>query len=120
MTRDTIKRLARIGLWLAMAGAYVMAIMPGNPHIFHYDKANHGLAFFVMAVLARLGFSRAMTPLIAIGLIAFGAFIELSQALPIIARDASWADLGADTIATFVGLLAGSVLLMAIRRHRPE
>ena len=119
MDRDLIKRLARIGLWLAAAVAYAAAIMPNDPHVFQNDKANHGLAFVVLAILGRLGYSRAAAAPIGLALVAFGGFIELSQAVPLIHRDASWADLLADTIAVVVGLTAGTLLLMLIRRGRP-
>ena len=36
---------------------------------------------------------------------AFGAFIELSQAIPMIHRDAEWDDWFADLIATVVALI---------------
>lgn len=109
---------ARIAFWGAGVAAYILALLPGDPHIFHYDKFNHMLAFAMLAVLGRLGHSHSRAVVIAIGLIAFGGLIELTQALPAIHRDASWADLGADAVATIGGLLIGTALLGLARSWR--
>ena len=104
MSRSVFVSFARLGFYAAAFAAYLLAMAPGGPAIFSYDKANHGLAFIVLAIFARLGWERTNPWLIAAGLIAFGGFIELCQALPIIHRDASWGDLAADAIATICGL----------------
>jgi hypothetical protein len=111
----------RLAFCVSTIGAYVLAIAPGDPAVFSYDKANHMLAFVVLAILARLGWERTQVWIVAAGLIAFGGFIELSQALPIIHRDASWGDLAADAIATIVGLavaIAGQRLAQLALRPR--
>lgn len=118
MRSGLFTRLARIAFWGAGVAAYILALLPGDPHVFHYDKFNHMLAFAVLAILGRLGHSHSRALVIAIGLIAFGGLIELSQALPAIHRDASWADLGADAIATLGGLLVGTALLGLARSWR--
>lgn len=117
MTRETIRLLARICFWLAAILAYVMALIPGGePALqFRYDKANHILAFVTLAALARLGWSRGQGWIIVVLLIAFGGFIEICQALPLIHRDPSWSDFFADAVATMAGFLVGWVALLFLR-----
>lgn len=119
MKRSSVRQAARIIFWCAAIFAYVCALAPGDPHIVAYDKGNHMIAFGALAVLARLGWSQARALLIGAALVAFGAFIEVSQAVPLIHRDASWGDLAADTIAVVAGLVFGAALLWAIRRMLP-
>jgi VanZ family protein len=121
MNRETIRHGARVAFWCCVAGSYVLAVLPlkhevGTP----YDKLNHMLAFLTMAFLGRLGWSRTRARWIAVGLIAFGAFIEISQGTSIVHRDASWADLAADTAATLAGLILGKISLWMIRRRWPS
>lgn len=116
MARAIVPLLARLAFWSALAFAYVCALLPGDPHIVSYDKANHGIAFATLALLARIGWPRVRAWRIAFALIAFGGLIELSQALPLIHRDASWGDLLADTIATLGGLVLGTAALAMLKR----
>jgi len=121
MQRETIRFGARVAFWCCVAGSYVLAVMPVKHEVgFHYDKLNHMIAFLNIAFLGRLGWSRTRARWIAVGLVAFGAFIEISQATSIVHRDASWADLAADTAATIVGLIFGKIALRIIRRLRPN
>lgn len=121
MERATIHLLARIAFWCAAMFAYVCAILPGNPGIVSYDKGNHLIAFGTLAILGRVGWERSGAQRIAVVLIAFGGLIELSQALPEVHRDASWADLAADTVAVVLGLAVGALLLRVIRQyHSPD
>lgn len=117
--RDLIKLGLRAAFCAATMLAYVLALLPGDPHVFQNDKSNHLLAFGTLAVLARLGWTRASALTIGAGLIAFGGFIEFSQALPIVGRDASAADVVADAMAAAGGLAAGALGLLAIRRVQP-
>jgi VanZ family protein len=121
MNRETIRRGARWAFWCCVAGSYTLAVLPlkhdvGLPN----DKINHMIAFATMAFLGRLGWSRTRARWIAVGLVAFGAFIEISQGTAIVHRDASWADLAADTFATVVGLILGKIALWTIRRRWPN
>jgi VanZ family protein len=69
-----------------------------------WDKANHALAFAVLAVLGLVSYPRRKVALLA-GLLAYGGAIELLQGLTDY-RSAEWLDLAADG----VGLALGSVL----------
>jgi len=121
MQRETIRLGARIAFWCCVVGSYTLAVMPvqreiGAPN----DKVNHIIAFVTLAFLGRLGWSRKRARWIGIGLIAFGAFIEISQGTALVHRDASWADLAADTAATIAGLILGKLALWEIRRRWPS
>lgn len=74
-----------------------------------WDKANHLLAFATLGALASLGWRSAWSW---VCLLAFGGAIELLQALTP-AREASWADLGADAL----GLALAALLLGVVRRR---
>jgi VanZ family protein len=84
--------------------------VPGDPS----DKIQHIIAFTVLSGLA--GASYRTTPLLAIGirLSAFGALIEVVQAIPSLYRDSSALDWLADTGAVLVVL----ILVALIRRGR--
>jgi len=103
-----LRRLVLILFWLAIVAAYVAAILPQReaPHLSPSDKVDHMAAFFTITVLARLAYRRAPVPLILLLLAIFGGLIELSQAIPMIHRDAEWGDWIADVAATGIGLLA--------------
>ena len=121
MQRETIRLGARVAFWCCVAGSYTLAVLPVQHEIgAANDKVNHIVAFLTMAFLGRLGWSRTRARWIAVGLVIFGAFIELSQATPVVHRDASWADLAADTAASIVGLILGKIALRIIRRLRPS
>jgi hypothetical protein len=113
-----IKRLPTlfpILFWAALAFAFTMAVLPhppeipGNPS----DKVQHILAFCVLSILGALAFPRAGLVSVGIRLSAFGAFIEIVQAIPILHRDCDIMDWVADTAAIVVALL-----VVAIARRR--
>jgi hypothetical protein len=113
----TFDRLLRLAFWAAFIFAFVMAVlphpprMPGDPS----DKILHILAFTVLSGLAGAAFRS--TPLLAIGirLSAFGAVIEIVQAIPALHRDSSAVDWLADTGAVLVVL---TVVALLRRAHR--
>lgn len=90
-------------LAFALAKAFVL------PHkmlrLFHWDKAEHFTAFYVLMVLAALAFPRRSLAVIAIALSALGAGIEVVQAMPFVARDSDVWDWVADTLAIGAALL---------------
>lgn len=103
----SLYRRSRIQLfWIATAVIYGLAIMPSPeaPSFGAGDKVDHIAAFLTLTLLGRSAYWMRPPALIGIGLSAFGAFIELSQAVPLIHRDASVADWAADSIAVLVGL----------------
>jgi VanZ family protein len=100
------RRLRIAAFWAALAFAYACAIWPEDsaPSMTPSDKADHTITFISLSWLIRLAYPRSPWPLSGVALFGFGVFIELSQWLPFIGRDASVADVVADTIAIAIGL----------------
>jgi VanZ family protein len=94
-------RLAQFAFWAALLFTFAEAVMPARKAIllFRWDKAEHFVAFYVLTILAASAFPRRSLLLIAAVLSAFGASIELVQALPFVNRDCSFWDWVADAIA---------------------
>jgi len=117
-----LRRLFVMAFWAATLFAYVEAILPGRDvvSLARWDKVNHMIAFFTITFLARGAYPRLAVFRLFVLLASFGAFIELSQALPFIHRDAEWADWLADMMAIVVGLIVAwpFVLLVERRSHR--
>jgi VanZ family protein len=115
-----LRRLFVLAFWLCIVVAYVAAILPQReaPRGLGWDKLNHMLAFFTVTFLFRFAYPRVSFWMIALLMAAFGGAIELSQAIPFIARDAEWADWFADCAAVCVGLLvAWPVAILTDRRR---
>ena len=115
-----LRRLFVIAFWLALLFAYVDAILPSNHaiNLSLWDKINHMAAFFAITFLARAAYPRIPIFRLFVMMAAFGALIELSQAVPFIHRDAEWDDWFADLIATVVGLIvAWPFAILADRRR---
>jgi VanZ family protein len=102
------------GFWALLLGVAVLSLMPASylpAQIFSlWDKAQHALAFTVLATLGLLAYPRQPWR-VAIGLLAFGGAIELAQAATGW-RHGEWSDWLADA----VGLAAGSALAWRPRR----
>jgi VanZ family protein len=112
----TFDRLLRFAFWAAVCFAFVMAVLPHPPQLpgAPSDKILHILAFTVLSGLAGASFRNS--PLLGIGirLSAFGALIELVQAVPALHRDSSVIDWLADTAAVLVVL----IIVAIVRRGR--
>jgi len=117
-----LRRLFIIAFWLAVLFAYVEAILPANEQLqlSLWDKVNHMAAFFTITFLARAAYPRVPAVRLFLWLGAFGGFIELSQALPFIHRDAEWDDWFADLIASTLGLLVAWPFAVLTARRHPE
>lgn len=102
-----IQRLFTIAFWAAALFAYLAAVLPQQeaPSFSSSDKVEHVVAFFTLAVLSRFAHPRWSFLLLAALLGGFGAFIEFSQMIPALHRDASIYDWYADMAAVAVGLL---------------
>jgi VanZ family protein len=111
-------RLPILLFWCAMVLALVLALMPLPPQLpgAPSDKVQHILGFLVLAVLARWAYPATTTLLLLVGLSAFGALIEVAQAIPQLNRDPDLVDWIADTLA------AAAILIPAhfSRRRRSE
>jgi VanZ family protein len=97
----------RIALGGAVLGFTVLALLPVERlpplSVFNWwDKAQHALAFAVLAVLARLGWPRVPAWRWCLALVVYGVLIELAQAAT------GWRHGSvADALADAVGVVAG-------------
>ncbi|WP_414886668.1 MULTISPECIES: hypothetical protein [unclassified Sphingomonas] len=98
--------------WTTMLVVYALAIMPAPqaPSLGAGDKVNHIAAFFVLTLLGRAAYRRAAAWRLGVGLSLFGILIELTQAIPILQRDASFRDWAADSAAILVALALALLL----------
>ena len=96
-----------LGLWLlGIAALVVVCLLPGAdlPKVNVSDKLEHALAFLLLSAAAVQLFVRGKPlAIIALGLLALGAGIELAQALLTTSRMMEAADLLADAIGVAVG-----------------
>lgn len=92
--------------WVAVVAGVMLALWPVQPHeeqwFAHFDKLKHVVAFAALVMLGtRAGF-RAW-PLLALGLLALGAAIEVAQGFTP-TRTAGFGDWLADAIGIACGL----------------
>ncbi|EGV18859.1 VanZ family protein [Thiocapsa marina] len=109
MPEGVFRRGFRLVLWGCVLVVAWLAFAPfAEPAGFTWDKANHVLAFFVMAALADGGYPGRNRELPRWGLLlGYGLVIELVQwQLPY--RELSWLDLVANVVGVllYVGLRA--------------
>ncbi len=98
--------LGRIACLAACVLTLVSAFAPARdaPHLLPWDKAEHFLAFYALAILGAAAFPRWNALWIAAPLLALGGLIEIVQALPIVGRDSDIHDWYADTIGVVFAL----------------
>ena len=103
----------------ALLGFTVLALLPAERlpplSVFDWwDKAQHALAFAVLAVLARLGWPQVPAWRWCLALVTYGVLIELAQAATSW-RHGSVADALADALGVLAGL--GVVALWGLARR---
>jgi len=110
-------RLAQIAFFAALIFTFYSAVIPPDKalRLVPWDKAEHFIAFYVLAVLAVAAFPRRHPLLLAALLSLFGALIEVVQGLPIVHRDRDFWDWVADTFAIAAAL--APMLLVGWRRR---
>lgn len=109
--------------WAAALFALVMACLPQAPPMFEAagDKFQHIVAFLVLTGLALWSYPQVALARIAIGLSAYGALIEILQAIPALHRDSDIRDWLADTVAVIcVCVVAAIVRRNAVRSPSPR
>ena len=116
-----MKQGNRTALWIWAFGSValvvlVLALMSPVPHMptTGWDKANHLLAFAVLAWLGCCAYTQRLA-LVLSGLLAYGALIEILQSFTSY-RFADWHDLSADGL----GLVLGWLLTRMQRRKRGQ
>lgn len=100
-------RFLQLCFWAAALATFAGAVTPADvmPRLAESDKVLHFLAFFTLSLVAALAFPGIGVITVGLGLSAFGALIELVQAIPHLNRDSDIWDWAADTIAIAVVLL---------------
>jgi hypothetical protein len=96
--------------FLVFALTKALVLPPKMFRIFHWDKAEHFLAFYVLMLLGAIAFPKRSLVAIAVALCAVGAGIEVVQALPFVNRDSDILDWAADTLAIAAVLLPALLL----------
>lgn len=100
--------LSRTLFWLCCAGFTLLALVPAQylpPAAFNvWDKAEHAVAFAAMGGLGLLAYPRHWIRVL-LGLLAFGAVIELAQAATGW-RSGEWGDWLADAVGLALAWLA--------------
>ena len=92
--------------WFAMAATLLLSLLPPSgipPALTFWDKAQHALGFVVLAWLALASGMR--TQRVLVGLLLWGAVIELLQSLTSWRQGDVW-----DWVADAVGVLMGCLL----------
>ncbi len=117
LSPQTASHLLRFAFWLAVLVAFTAAVVPAedSPHVLPWDKAQHFLAFYVLAFLGAAAYPRRGLLGIGAALSAFGALIEFVQMIPALHRDAEFFDWVADTVAIAAALLPAA--LIAVRKR---
>jgi VanZ family protein len=112
----TVSYLYKALFIVALGAIYLLAVLPGDslPGVQLWDKLQHAMAFFVLAVLLAMAWPEApLWRVRLLGLMAYGVLIELSQSL-LPYRDASLLDL----FANACGLLLFAMLAVTVQRRR--
>jgi VanZ family protein len=104
----------RWAFWLCLLVVIALALMRPSPDMptTGWDKANHALAFAVLALLGALAYPGRMVRVL-IGLLAYGVLIEVLQSFTSY-RDSDVRDVFADC----VGLAIGWQVFGLLRRTR--
>lgn len=103
--------------WFAMGASFFAALapMPPAPAGAPNDKVQHILAFLVLTTLCCLAYPAASMRRILLGMLGFGALIEIVQAIPELGRSSEWLDLLADAAATVAALTIMAIVRRAMR-----
>ncbi len=120
--QDRFSSLRRLLFWCALLGVSFLALLP-PPHVIHLtpsDKIDHLFAFLVLAALALFAYPRRPAVMLGIGLIAFGGFLELAQAISFVHRDASLNDWLVDIVGACVGIVAVGLFKTFLNGRRDQ
>ncbi|WP_254912864.1 VanZ family protein [Novosphingobium sp. B 225] len=97
----TLLRTLVVVFWLAMAFTLVMALLPQSPSVpfKSSDKVQHMVAFAALSLLACFAFPGQRLRTLFVSLASLGGAIEILQMIPVLHRDAEFADWLADCFA---------------------
>ena len=97
----------------------VMAFIPSTqiPDAFNlWDKAQHALAFAVLTITGNLAYPK-LSKAVYVGLIAYGAAIEVFQSTLTSTRFGEVSDLLADSVGVAIGFAVYFVVRKVINKH---
>ncbi|RYG39207.1 MAG: hypothetical protein EON93_00300 [Burkholderiales bacterium] len=112
-----IHRIFLVAFWFTLVFAFVMALLPHPPMVpgAPTDKVQHIAAFATLTALGRAAF-RDMPPLRLLAyLAAFGALIEIMQAMPALRRSSDIIDWIADVASVLITLGVVAALRLGLR-----
>jgi VanZ family protein len=110
----------RAGAWLFWPALAVVAWGELTPHppkvaALLWDKAEHFIAYFGLALLASLGWGlRRSLVFVFAAVVALGGMLEILQSF--VGRDAEWGDFFANSLGALAGLALAVVYLSIPRR----
>jgi VanZ family protein len=110
----------RAGAWLFWPALAVVVWGELTPHppklaALLWDKAEHFIAYFGLALLASLGWGlRRSLVLVFAAVVALGGMLEILQSF--VGRDAEWGDFFANSLGALAGLALAVVYLSIPRR----
>ncbi len=115
LLRHRTKQAAFWLLWPAIAVIAWGELTPHPPQeaALFWDKAEHFIAYFGLALMGVLGWSGRRVLPIFLAVVALGGTLEILQAF--VGRDAEWGDMLANTIGAVAGVAVALALLAAAR-----
>ncbi len=106
--------VGRVAFWGLGAAVLIAAVIPAEDHppdLFGWDKANHFVAFYALALLGALAFPRRSAVILGAWLSGLGGLIEVLQAIPVLHRDSDivdWLTDNAGIVAALAPLAAAA------------
>ena len=116
-----LPKVRRAGAWLFWPALAVVAWGELTPHLpkvaaLLWDKAEHFIAYFGLALLASLGWGlRRSLVFVFAAVVGLGGALEILQSF--VGRDAEWGDFFANTLGALTGLVLAVVYLSIPRRR---
>jgi VanZ family protein len=111
--------LWRGSFWVAVSAGMALALWPAPEHVVHWfahaDKLQHAVSFGVLVLLGTRGGYRSW-PMLALGLVALGAAIEVLQGFTP-TRTAEFGDWLADAAGVAVGFFVDHAFRRLSRRQ---
>lgn len=108
--------------WIGFIVTMMITLMPSHKihHAFiFWDKAQHALAFFMLMFTGCVAYSR-MSAYIFVGLVFYGASIELMQEFFTTTRNGDIYDIYADTVGVFLGWCFFWVVYQLTHKPKPH
>lgn len=118
--RNTILHLMPYLFWLGFFATIFLTLMPSRdiPQSFiFWDKAQHALAFFLLMLTGSIAYAKKYYWVL-IGLVFYGASIEVMQKYFTYTRSGDVSDLIADILGILVGLIVFKLIEHRLLKNR--